>query len=107
MSDLLFYSSLILLVAAYRWLDKSTYYGTAAALFAVRTVMEFVTGDVWSYVPGAVATVYFAVQWWRNRRNGRWKKAAKQLGAKTRARVASLVENMTRSPIPSPVGGGS
>jgi predicted negative regulator of RcsB-dependent stress response len=47
---------------------------------------------------------YFTWQWWKHRRNGRMKKAAKALGAKSKARVEALVRQMTRSPIPSPVG---
>lgn len=46
-----------------------------------------------------------AYLWWRNRRNGRWKRAARELGAKSRARVEALARQMTPSPIPTLVGG--
>lgn len=44
-----------------------------------------------------------AFWWWRNG-GGRWRRAARELGAKSKARVEALVERMTRSPIPSPAG---
>ena len=105
MSDILFYPSLVLLVLGCRWMGKAVYYGTAAVLVALHTLADLVAGNAMSSVVGAVATSYFAVLWWRNRRKGRGRRVAKQLGAKSRALVEALVENMTRSPIPSPAGG--
>jgi hypothetical protein len=58
----------------------------------------------WSTWSGLVAA-FCTYLWWKNRRNGRWKKAAKALGAKSKARVQALVRQITPSPIPSPVGG--
>jgi hypothetical protein len=55
-------------------------------------------GVIWGLL-----AAYFTWQWWK-RRKGRGKKALKELGAKSRARVEALVRQMTRSPIPSPAG---
>jgi hypothetical protein len=52
---------------------------------------------------GALA-VWFGVQWWRGGGGGHTKRAARELGAKSRARVDALVRQMTPSPIPSPAG---
>jgi hypothetical protein len=57
----------------------------------------------WVIFQGSCAVIY-AWLWWRGRRNGRMKKAAKELGAKSRARVEALVEQLTPSPIPTPGG---
>lgn len=57
---------------------------------------------VWHGLLAAVCTY----MWWRHRdRDGKGKKALKELGAKSRARIASLVEQMTPSPIQTPVRG--
>lgn len=58
----------------------------------------------WSTWCGLLAA-FCTYQWWKNRRNGRWKRAARQLGAKSKARVQALVRRITPSPIPSPAGG--
>lgn len=56
---------------------------------------------------GVLLAVVYTIAWWRNRRKGRGRKALKELGAKSRARVRSLVRRMTPSPIPSPAGARS
>lgn len=81
------------------------------AAFAVALWLLFIanamTGDAfWATVDGLLAVVY-TIAWWRNRRKGRGRKALKELGAKSRARVRSLVRRMTPSPIPSPAGARS
>ncbi|WP_141576199.1 hypothetical protein [Actinomadura sp. WMMA1423] len=58
---------------------------------------------VWSAIYG-LAAAYYTWRWWKNRRNGRGRKALRELGAKSRARVQALVDRMTPSPIPSPAG---
>lgn len=73
--------------------------------FAVANWLLFI-GDVmreealWAALAGPCA-VLFTWLWWKNRRKGNGRKALKQLGEKSRARVAALVERMTPSPIPS------
>lgn len=78
------------------------------ALFAVAfglgflaNVLDFSRG--WAVYDGLMAVLYTWL-WWRNRRNGRWRKAARELGAKSKARVEALARQMTPSPIPNPVG---
>lgn len=63
-------------------------------------------GSMWATVNGLLA-IWCTYVWWKNRRNGRGKKALRELGARSRARVEAMVRQMTPSPIPSPVGGGA
>lgn len=76
----------------------------AAALCFVADVMDHaVIGQAIQCVVG----VLNAWLWWRNGGGGRFKRAARELGEKSKARVQALVEQMTPSPIPSPAGGGA
>lgn len=78
-------------------------------LYAVSSWMQFVAFTIQGHHFGATVLgllgAYWTWQWWKNRRNGRGRKALKDLGAKSRARIEALVEQMTPSPIPSPAGG--
>ena len=67
-------------------------------------VYDVITGNTgWAVFQGCLAA-YWAWMWWRGRRKGRMKKAAKELGAKSRARIDALVERLSPSPIPTPGG---
>ena len=79
--------------------------GLGAVSFTLVAAGDALVGQyLWAAV-GAIAAIWCAIDWWHNRRNGKWKRAARALGAKSKARVEALIENMTPSPIPSPVGG--
>lgn len=58
---------------------------------------------MWAVIYGLFAA-YFTWLWWRGRRNGRRRKALKDLGAKSRARIEAMVRQMSPSPIPAPGG---
>lgn len=80
-----------------------------AALYAIAFWMYFVSDVIagsptFLTVGQGLFAAFYTWLWWRNRRKGRWKRAAKELGAKSRARVEALVEQMTPSPIPVPAG---
>lgn len=79
---------------------------TAYATYAICGFIQFLVKVALGESSGAVFTgtlsAVVAYLWWRNRRKGGWKKAVRQLGAKSRARIEQLVENMTPSPLPSP-----
>jgi Flp pilus assembly protein TadB len=67
-------------------------------------VANVIDGSIgWAAFQGSLA-VMFAWLWWRNGGNRRMKKAARELGAKSKARVDALVEQMKPSPIPVPGG---
>lgn len=67
-------------------------------------VQDVITHDRFSLIWGTVWTI-LAIWWWRRNGGGKGlKKAAKELGEKSRAKVQELVDNLTPSPIPSPVG---
>jgi hypothetical protein len=78
------------------------FYAVGSWLVYFANIIDFSLG--WAVVFGAIA-VLCTYAWWKNRRKGRGKKALKQIGAKSRARVQALVRQMTPSPIPSPAGG--
>lgn len=76
-------------------------YAIGCWLCFVANVLE---GDLpWAVFQGSLAVIYSWL-WWRGRRNGRGKRALKELGAKSRERVEALVRQMTPSPIPAPGG---
>lgn len=79
------------------------------ALYAVGCWIAFVTavldGDAFFTAANGLLAAWFTWKWWKNRRSGRGKRALKDLGAKSRARIERLVRQMTPSPIPTPVGG--
>lgn len=52
-----------------------------------------------------LAGVLSTYLWWKNGGGRKGRKAARELGAKSKARVQALVDQMTPSPIPSPAGG--
>lgn len=85
-------------------IEKSTYWGGLALLDGGCFILSVIHGDKVSAVITGVFAVIAAYYWWKNRRKGKWKRAAKELGAKSRARVEALARQMTPSPIPSPVG---
>jgi hypothetical protein len=68
-------------------------------------VGELVDGAVVGAVINGSCAAVCAYLWWKGRRKGGWRRAARELGAKSKARVEALVEQMTRSPIPSPASG--
>lgn len=56
----------------------------------------------------AVLAAFYTYRWWKDRdQDGKRRKALREIGAKSRARIAALVENMTPSPVPSPSGGSA
>lgn len=80
-------------------------------LYAIGNWLSFLakvmdTSPGWAAFFGLLAT-WFTWLWWKNRRKGRGRKALRELGAKSRARVQALVDQMTPSPIPSPAGASS
>lgn len=98
-------ASLLIFLLLTDRIDRSVYWGAVAAWAAVFTVLNVAEGSpVRAAIHAAVAAVC-GFLWWINRRKGRMKRAARELGEKSRARVQALVEQMTPSPIPSPVGG--
>lgn len=83
----------------------------ADGLYAVGLWIGFIanvidTSPVWAAVYG-LGAAYYTWRWWKNRRNGRMRKALRELGAKSRAKVQVLVDRITRSPAPAPSGGAS
>lgn len=78
------------------------------AVFAVANglcwVGNAVDGNILGEILSGAPAVVFAWLWWRNRPRGKGRKALRELGAKSKARVEALVERLTRSPIPSPAG---
>lgn len=84
---------------------KSPCYACYAVAWWVMFVAQVMKGEtLWATLNGLLAAAY-TVAWWHNRRKGRGKKALKEQGDKSRRRVQALVDQMTPSPIPSPVGG--
>lgn len=77
------------------------FWALSATAFCVYDVVTSSTG--WAVFQGSLAA-YWAWKWWQGRRKGRMKRAAKELGAKSRARVEALVERLSPSPIPVPGG---
>ena len=57
----------------------------------------------WATFQGALAAL-FVWLWWRNGGGRRMKKAARELGAKSQARVDALVNQLRPSPVPAPGG---
>lgn len=82
---------------------KNILYGTAAIGFWVAVGVNAYQReyDAWTGYDLAMA-LWFTVMWWRNRRKGNGKKAAKQVGDKSRQLIRNMVRKMSRSPIPSP-----
>lgn len=83
----------------------------AHGLYAIGCGLSFVASvleaDALGTAINGLFTAWFTWLWWKNRRNGRRKRAMKDLGAKSRARIEAMVRQMTPSPIPSPVGGAA
>ncbi|MFV2172265.1 hypothetical protein ACFHW2_12230 [Actinomadura sp. LOL_016] len=81
----------------------------ADLLFAIGFWLAFiacaVSQDVFRTAFFGSGAVLFTWLWWKNRPRGRGRRALRELGAKSRARVRALADRMTPSPIPSPVGG--
>src|SRR6266498_5768978 len=85
--------------------DKGRTWGTTS-LIMVGVSVYFL---IWDHDLGSAGiwafwAVWSAYMWWKNRRKGGWKKAARRIGAKSKAWVEALVRQITPSPIPSPVG---
>ena len=79
-------------------------YGLFALSATAFFIYDALTGSpIWATFQGAAAVLH-AWLWWRGRRKGRMKKALKELGAKSRARIEALVERLSPSPIPAPGG---
>ncbi|GAA4626721.1 hypothetical protein GCM10023196_036110 [Actinoallomurus vinaceus] len=90
-----------------RWSDLEARH-LAYGLYAIGNWLSFiyqaVGGDLgWAVFDGSLAAFYTWL-WWRGRRNGRGKRVAKELGAKSRARIEVMARRMTPSPIPTPAG---
>jgi hypothetical protein len=76
-------------------------YGFWALSATAFFIVNVATGSIgWAVFQGSLAA-YWAWQWWRGRRKGRMKKAAKALGAKSKARIDALVDRLSPSPIPA------
>lgn len=84
--------------------DDRVFWGSYAIIYSAAFVVAAAEGDWAGCAVDAFWFVVAAYLWWRNRRKGGWKRAARELGAKSQARVEALLENMSPSPIPSPVG---
>lgn len=94
-------------IAAYRGRPelKSPCYASYAVGWWMCFLAQVMEGDpVWAALDGLVAAAY-TVAWWRNRRKGRGRRALREIGAKSRARIEAMVRQITPSPIPSPTGG--
>jgi hypothetical protein len=80
--------------------------GLALASFAAVTlfVAAVVDGSTIAAVIQGFFAATFAWLWWRNGGGHGMKKAAKSLGAKSKARVDALVKKIEPSPIPAPGG---
>lgn len=87
-------------------IERRVFYGLNAIMLWVMFAASVLTVWPGAFVWGGAAALYTYL-WWKHRRKGGWKKGARELGEKSKARVQALVEQMTPSPIPSPVGGGS
>lgn len=57
----------------------------------------------WVIISGLL-TVYWGWQWWKNRKKGKWLNAAKYYGDKSKAKIKEMVDNMSPSPTPTPIG---
>lgn len=79
-------------------------YGLMAAGSLMFSLSAVVSRSVGFAAFQAGLTGIYAWLWWKGRRRGRMKKAAKELGEKSRARVQALVDQLTPSPIPTPGG---
>jgi hypothetical protein len=92
------------IVRRFRDVDEAVYSG----VYAIAAICYFVGATLadfslwWRVFFGSLAVAGIWL-WWINRRKGRGKKALRQLGAKSKARVDALVRQMTPSPTPSPV----
>lgn len=81
----------------------------AYGLYAIGNWVSFIANvmegsTIWAALFGLLAAL-FTWLWWKGRRRGRGRRALRELGAKSRARIEAMVRNMTPSPIPSPAGG--
>lgn len=75
-----------------------------AVLATSMTVGALICFLVASFVGGFITSIlaaYWIWQWWKHRRKGKWKKAMKLCGEKTKAKVKAMVDSMTPSPIPN------
>jgi hypothetical protein len=96
-----------LMVAAVMMRLRGREVHTLIGVFAVAS-WTAVIDDVLSHDPirmaieGALA-LWWTWLWWNNR-NGQDRRAARELGEKSRARIRALVTSLTPSPAPSPAG---
>ena len=76
--------------------------------WALANWLNFVAGVInanrWLAILSGLCAVWMTWLWWNNRRNRRRRRALRELGAKSRARIAAMVRNMSPSPIASPAG---
>ena len=63
-----------------------------------------VMGGFRTAVVSGLMAILYSWLWWKNRRNRKRRRALRDLGAKSRARIEAMVRQMTPSPIPSPAG---
>jgi hypothetical protein len=86
------------------WIQNPAELALAAVVNLAVFIAELLDGAVvGAVINGSIAAVC-AYLWWKGRRNGKWKRAARELGAKSKARVEALLENMSPSPVPAPAG---
>lgn len=71
---------------------------------ALYSIANMINGDIGLAIFNGSLAAIIAILWWRRGGGKRTKKAARHLGEKSKARVQALVEQMTPSPVPSPVG---
>lgn len=91
----------LVLFALFRTWGQGSYSGMYAVGNGLQTLSFAVRGDVlWATAFGLV-TVWALWMWWRRGGGDKTKKAARELGAKSRARVQALVDAIT----PAPLGG--
>lgn len=95
-------------VAALFWRRTARAAHITYGLFAIGYWLGFL-GSVMEANPlGAVLygllAAFFTWLWWKGRRKGRGRRALRELGDKSRRRIRALVDQITPSPIPSPVG---
>lgn len=116
-ADALYWSPLLIIAAASGLAFTDRISGShkrehlSCGLYAAGLWLDFVDAVLAASPTRAALAGLFAAwftwRWWNGRRGGRGRKALRELGAKSRARIEALVERMKPSPIPSPAGGRS
>lgn len=108
-SDLLMVTGVSLTcVAMFFWFTGRSTRGDGIAVISnlFCAMSNFMDGRLGWGAFNATTAALLAWAWWNKGGGKRTKKAARELGAKSRARVEDLVRQMTPSPIPN-LGGAS